>query len=223
VIKLIIFDWDDVFTLGSKEGYFRCYHEALRELGVALDPVEERKRILEKWSIPPPDVVAYLLKERPGLVESGKEAVNRHLFGETFTSALNYVNGANEFLLRLRRNYILSIATGLHPGVLREHVMPRFGVPQVFSDIISTYDVEPGKRKPHPYIAQEILRRHKVGPEEAILVGDARGDVQMAYAASVTPVVVLTGHLTRKEAESLGVKHIIEDVTHLENVLHELE
>ena len=48
-IKLIIFDWDDVFTLGSKEGYYACYHQALEGVGVQLKPEKERKRILTKW------------------------------------------------------------------------------------------------------------------------------------------------------------------------------
>ena len=51
-IKLLIFDWDDVFTLGSKEGYFACYHETLIGLGVNLNAKEERKRILKKWGQP---------------------------------------------------------------------------------------------------------------------------------------------------------------------------
>jgi len=33
------------------------------------------------------------------------------------------------------------------------------------------------------------------------------------------PVVVLTGHLSRDEAEKLGVKYIISDVSKLEDVL----
>jgi hypothetical protein len=33
---------------------------------------------------------------------------------------------------------------------------------------------------------------------------------------------VLTGHLSRKEAEEMGVKYIIPDVTHLEKVMEEM-
>lgn len=38
MIKLIIFDWDDVFTLGSKEGYVYWLHETLVKLNIHLDP-----------------------------------------------------------------------------------------------------------------------------------------------------------------------------------------
>ena len=50
-------------------------------------------------------------------------------------------------------------------------------------------------------------------------VGDAENDVLMAKGADVTPIVVLTGHLTKEQAENLGVKFIIPDITRLEDVL----
>ena len=91
--------------------------------------------------------------------------------------------------------------------------MPKFEVPDVFSTIISSYDVSnPELQKPHPHIANTILEKHWVSPEEAILVGDARGDVAMARAAWVTPVVVLTGYLSQEEAENLEVEYILRDV-----------
>ena len=65
MIKLIIFDWDDVFTLGSKEGYFACYHKAINGVGVHLSPEEEHKRILAKWSRTFREELKELLKEHP--------------------------------------------------------------------------------------------------------------------------------------------------------------
>lgn len=73
--------------------------------------------------------------------------------------------------------------------------------------------------KPHPFILQKIMQTQGVKPSETIFVGDAQSDMQMAWNAKVEPVAVLTGHLSRQEAEYLGVKFIIEDVTKLEPVL----
>ena len=101
--------------------------------------------------------------------------------------------------------------------------MPRFNIPQVFTHIISAYDIEdPKMQKPHPYSINRILEWQGIRPENAIMVGDARGDVVMARAAGVIPVVVLTGHLNREEAEDLDVEYIIPDVTKIEKVLYEL-
>lgn len=40
--------------------------------------------------------------------------------------------------------------------------------------------------------------------------------------ANVIPIVVLNGHLNQKEAEELGVEHIIENVTELGPILHQI-
>jgi phosphoglycolate phosphatase-like HAD superfamily hydrolase len=63
------------------------------------------------------------------------------------------------------------------------------------------------------------MRRTGIGKDETIMVGDAKNDVLMAQSAGIKPVVVLTGHLNRNQAEDLGVKYIIEDVTKIEKVL----
>ncbi len=222
-IKLIIFDWDDVFTLGSKEGYFKCYHETLSELGIKLEPEEEKKRILAKWGRPHQEELKELLKEHPDLWEKSFKIYEEKLFGDAFIDCLSLVPGSNELLKRLKKEYILCVATGIHPKILKERVIPKFGVPEVFSQIISAYDIDdPEKAKPHPYVAQQILGKQKIEPGQAILVGDAEHDVLMARAAGIEPVVVLTGHLSGEEAKALGVKYIIEDVTRLEDVLKSL-
>jgi len=218
--KLIVFDWDDVFTLGSKEGYIRCLHETLAALGVQLDAAEEHRRILSTWSQPHRAELQNLLREHPQLVNAACEIYEDKFFGDTFVDSLRYVEGANELLLRLKDKYKLAIATGAHPVVLRERVMPRFNVPDVFDQIISGYDIDdPRKQKPHPYMLEEILSAQHVASDEAILVGDAKSDVQMARNAKVEPVVVLTGHLSKCEAEQLAVKHVIDTVAELEAVL----
>lgn len=66
---------------------------------------------------------------------------------------------------------------------------------------------------------EKILATQNVKPNEAVFVGDARGDVAMARAANIEPIIVLTGHLGKSEARALGIKQIIDDVTKLEDVL----
>lgn len=225
MLKLIAFDWDDVFTLGSTKGYMECYHQALVEVGVYLEPEEERRRIVERWSTPHREKFkTYILKENPELLDKACEAYERNLYGGTFVGAISIINGTNELLERLHKNYKLSIATGMDPKLLKETIMPKFKIPLVFSKIISAYEVEDaGKHKPHPHMLEELMKSQKAKPSETIFVGDARDDVLMARAAHVEPVVVLTGHLNRKEAEKLGVNYIIGDVTKLEKVLAELK
>lgn len=223
MIKLIIFDWDDVFTLGSKEGYFACYHKALEDVNVHLSPEEEYKRILAKWSKTSREELKELLKEHPELVDKACEAYDKEYWGETFVTALSILPGTIELLERLNNKYILAVATGARRKMIQELVMPQFKIPNVFSQIITSHDFDnPEMMKPHPHMLEVIMKQQNVTPDETIFVGDAKTDVQMAYAAHVTPIVVLSGHLSKEEAEKLGVTYIISDVTKLETVLAKL-
>ena len=220
MIKLIIFDWDDVFTLGSTSGYMACYHKALGGVGVRLSKQEEKRRIFLKWGKTHREEFRWLLKEHPALIDRACNIYEEHLFGETFLSRLSIFPGVIPLLHRLKKRYMLCIATGMHPGLLKRRIMPHFGIPNVFSTIISSYDIkDPKKQKPDPYMIQKILKIHKVRPFEAVMVGDAMADVEMARAAGVVPIVVLTGHLTKQDAITLKVEHMIDDVTGLEEML----
>src|SRR5579871_4484897 len=142
LIKLIIFDWDDVITLGSKEGYFACYDKALQTVGVTLPPEEKHKRILAKWGKSFQVELEELLKEHPELIDKAVKAYDKAYWGDTFVSKLKVLPGINEFLNRLHKKYLLAVATGNRHGMLEKHIFPRFNFPDVFSQIISSHDIE---------------------------------------------------------------------------------
>lgn len=98
--------------------------------------------------------------------------------------------------------------------------MPKFNIPHVFKEIVSVYTLpDPKYAKPHPKSAELILTKLGYSAEQAVVIGDAANDVKMAQAAGIQPVVVLTGHLTRHQAEELGVEDIIENVLNIESAL----
>jgi HAD superfamily hydrolase (TIGR01549 family) len=223
LVKLIIFDWDDVFTLGSKEGYFACYDRAFEAVGFRLPHNVERKRILANWGKPFREVFKVLLKEHPKLIDKAYEAYDKAYWADTFVKELKVLPGTIDLLNRMHQKYILAIATGNRYEMLHEHIFPRFNFPDVFSQIVSSHDIEnPEMTKPHPHMLEIIMKKQQVKAEETIFVGDAWSDVQMALNAHVTPVVVLTGHLSKQKAEKLGVSYIIPDVRDLETVLDKL-
>ena len=223
MVQLIVFDWDDVFTLGSTQGYYACYHEALVGVGVALDPEEEIKRIKAKWGSGHAAQLRYILREQPEKVSKAIERYEEHFFGSTFTDCLQAVPGSQELVRDLAKEYKLAVATGGHPKILKERVLPRFNFPDVFSQIVTIYDIDDiSHAKPHPYMLNNILETQNVSPQNAVFVGDAKNDVLMARSAGVKPIVVLTGQLSRTQAEDLQVKHIIDDVTKLRVLLSRL-
>ncbi len=219
MLKLIIFDWDDVITTGAKNGYYACYQKALEADGISLDPNEFDARLKRKWGQPYREEIKELLKEYPHLVEKACDTYQKHKFGNTFIDSLRPIPGVNTLFTQLKKTYILAVATANQPKMLSK-IITKFNIPDVFSQIVTAYDPEipPHKTKPDPLMLQIILQNHNIQPDEAIYVGDASNDVQMAKNAGVAPVVVLTGHLSQQEAKELGVEWILPDVTHLPEI-----
>lgn len=210
--KLVVFDWDDVVTLGSKEGYYACYRETLNALGIVLPEDELHKRIQRRWGQPYQEELRELLLERPDLLNQANKLFEEKFWGDVFVRELREVAGANELLTYLSSKYTLAVATGNHPDMLKKKIFPRFNIPDVFAQIVTAYDVPPEKTKPDPYMLEQIMKKQQCTPSETIYIGDAENDAKMAQNALVEPIVVLTGHLNRREAEQLGVKQILPDI-----------
>ncbi|MEK7156865.1 MAG: HAD family hydrolase [Patescibacteria group bacterium] len=223
MLKLIVFDWDDVFTHGASQGYYACYKAATDFVLPGIDPNTAKIVAKELWGRPARQTIARILGERSELVENAHEQYEKCLFSGTFLDKLSLVSGSVEVLRRIHTRYKIAIATGIHPILLKKHVMPKFNVPEeLFCQIASTYDLPDLSRgKPHPDLLESILKVQNVDPNEAVMVGDAEVDIQMARAAGVRPVVVLTGHLDEQQAKALGVKEILPSVAELESVLDE--
>lgn len=225
MIKLIVFDWDDVFTQGSIEGYYKCYHEALVGVGVNLPPEIEKARIVEKWGAGHAKQLEYLLEDHPELIPKAIELYQRHSSGDTFVDCLNILPGSQKFLEELAKNYKLAIATGAQPKILKDRLMPKFGIdPSLFTQIVTIYDIDDiVHAKPHPFMLNKIMETQGVLQRETVMVGDAANDMLMARNAGVEPIAVLTGHLSLEQAEELEIKHIIDKVTDLESELNKIE
>lgn len=224
MIKLIVFDWDDVFTLGATKGYYACYHQALVQCGVYLSSFEEQKRIKAKWGKTVREELAELLKEHSNLLNQAEKNYEKILMGNTFIDHLTIIEGSKKLIADLSKKYLLAIASGINPKLLKEKIFKKFSIPNVFCEILTIYDLDnPRFAKPHPFMLQEIMKRQNVLPSEIVFIGDSKGDVDMAQAAGVTPVVVLTGHLNKLEAKKLGVKYIIEKVTDLKTILKKIK
>ncbi|MEK6947780.1 MAG: HAD family hydrolase [Nanoarchaeota archaeon] len=218
MVKLIIFDWDDVFTKGSIKGYFNCYEKTLNSLGKTFG-IKEKDIVLKNWGKQSKIVFSELLEDTSEKIEYAIKIYESDLLTDTFLSCINIIEGSKELIIRLNKEYKLAIATGINPIVL-QRIFLKFNFPNLFSQIVSVYDI--GKGKPDPYMLNLILKTQNIKKEEAIIVGDATNDMIMGQNAGILSVAVLTGHLNKKQAEELGIKYIIENVTQLESVLEKL-
>ncbi|MBI2074516.1 MAG: HAD family hydrolase [Candidatus Levybacteria bacterium] len=219
MVKLVIFDFDGVIITGSNEGYFRCYHKTLETVGVSLDPSEERKRILQIWGKGYKYQLQLLLKEHPEILPKAVKIYEKYYWSPLFSINIKLIKGAKGVLTRLSKLYTLVIGAGMRRKRL-EILTKQFKLEKYFKIIISNSDIEnPDNKKPSPYMLNMIVDRYRVHKNEAIYVTDAKSDVEMALKAGITPVIVLTGHLSKDEAKKLKIKYIIPDIAHLPKLL----
>jgi HAD superfamily hydrolase (TIGR01509 family) len=190
---------------------------------MSLAREKEEMVIHELWGRPHREVLVALLGERGGVLEEAVRLYNEHLLGGTFLNCLRLVPGSIEVLNQLKDDYILTIASAGNPEVLKEKVIPHFGIPDVFRQILTSRELsDPTRGKPHADLALEIMQAQGVEPGETLVVGDGASDVLMAQSAGVLPVVVLTGQLTKEKAQELGVECIIPDIAELPTILQGL-
>ena len=87
-----------------------------------------------------------------------------------------------------------------------------------FSTIIGG-DRMPAK-KPDPGGLLHILRQHEMRPEEALMIGDSRVDIETGKRAGVKTCGVTYGHAGRESLESAQPDWIIDDLAELKQLIH---
>lgn len=104
--------------------------------------MRKNTRIKAKWGAGYRAQFEYLLKERPELLDKAVEIYRDNFFGETFVDCLTVISGAQELLKRLAKMYTLTIATGAHPKIITDRLFPKFGIPDVFAQVLTIYDID---------------------------------------------------------------------------------
>jgi phosphoglycolate phosphatase-like HAD superfamily hydrolase len=215
MLKHVVFDCDGVLWQGTNEGYVKCYHRAALEAGIDLDYALAKQRILAHWGTSTQHEIVGMIPEHPRLVAEVADRYRRLVHSDLFLSTAEIVPGVRETLSGLSRHYGLSAITGMDADNLAI-LMDRFDLRTWFRHMISTGEIsDPTKQKDTGYHLRQILDMESIAPHEALCVGDAPVDVQMAREQDVPVVVVLTGHLDRRQASDLGVEDILDTVADL--------
>jgi HAD superfamily hydrolase (TIGR01549 family) len=90
-------------------------------------------------------------------------------------------------LRRLGGEYRLGLVSNFDHGPTAHEILDREGIASLFEVTLISADF--GRRKPHPAIFEEALRRFAVDPPAALFIGDTIGeDVSGARAAAVDVV-----------------------------------
>jgi putative hydrolase of the HAD superfamily len=143
-------------------------------------PIEERYR----------RALARLGCEGPQAAATAAQLAQLQLEAQAANTELPAEHGA--LLRELSRTRRLALVSNFDHGPTAHAILAHHGLGDVFSTVVVSIDV--GRRKPHPEIFLEAVRRLGVAPSEALMVGDSLGDdVAGAHAAGLDSAWVSWG------------------------------
>jgi HAD superfamily hydrolase (TIGR01549 family) len=171
-LKAVLFDFDGTL-LDSFSAHFEAYKVTLAHFDMEVTPELYKQTFSPNW---------YAMYEAMGVPEEKYAQADRIWLAEARKHNAKLFPQAAPLLESLRGQYILGLVTsGSRDRVLRD--LDATGIGDAFQVIITGDDVS--KPKPDPEGLLIALDRLALPPEQALFVGDAREDCQMAQAAGV--------------------------------------
>jgi len=213
-MKLIIWDFDG--TLADTRPIIEAgMDHTLRVLGLELDP-GLRERWLECVGLPVEEGIRRTfgtlgLEVAPVLqaYRSFGHAEHEHMIKE--------FDGITALLETLRaRGIALAIASSKRGEALRRQ-LKALGWEGLFDPIITPDEVVHGK--PDPESLRLCLAAHGLEPGDAVMVGDAPFDLDMAQRAGVPSVAVGHGFSSQEAMAAFGPRAFAPDVAALRDIL----
>ena len=177
----VIFDLDGVLVDSfdvMREAFTIAYAEVV---GAGEPPFEEYNRHLGRYF---PDIMRIM-----GLPPEMQEPFVRESY--RLADRVTVFPGVRELLLSLRaRGLRLTVATG-KSGPRARSLLDRLDLLPLFEFVTGSDEV--ARAKPAPDIVLDALDRLGVGPDEAMMVGDAVTDMVSAQGAGVRAVAAVWG------------------------------
>lgn len=188
MIRAVILDIDGTL-IDSNRAHARAFIDAAEELGVTAPSLEEVLRMIgmggdrlipRAFGFEQDDPIGQRLEELKG-----------NIFRARYLQELEPTRGARALLERLRADgYTLVVATSASPDDVG-HLLERAGVADLVEGATSADEVE--ESKPAPDVVEAALEEARVGPDEAVMLGDTPYDVESARRAGVSILAVRTG------------------------------
>jgi len=177
--KAILFDLDGTL-LDSFSLHYSAYELTFARFGIAMQKDLFLSTYSPNW---------YRTYEAFGLAETHWESANNLWLEAAEKHKAELFPGVIEMLDDLSKRYILGIVTsGSKSRVLRD--IDRLDVHKYFSTLVTGDDI--AKPKPDPQGLNQALDQLSIAPADAIYVGDAHADFEMASAADVRFVGVMS-------------------------------
>jgi phosphoglycolate phosphatase len=211
-IKVVIFDWDGTLV-DSVEHIAESLHQAATDLGY---PQLEREAYRDIIGL---GMVEALHKLYPGISHEEmtriREGYSAYFFKKV-TTPQNVFAGMADVVADLRAaGRGCSVATGksrrgLEGALVSSGLGPHFD---------TTRCADETRSKPDPRMLSEILEFYSIRPEQAVMIGDTRYDLEMAQRIGMPSIGVEWGVHQRDVLQHYDPHAIVDTVADLRGVL----
>ena len=205
--RAVLFDWDGTLV-DTAEASFRCYVRMFGELGIPFDRETYARTYSPNW---------YLTFRALGVPEERWAHADSRWLAHFACEDVALVDGARELLHSLTAR---GLATGIVTSGGRERVsveLERHGLREQLHECVFGDDIE--RKKPHPEALELCLERLRMGPSEAVYVGDSPEDIAMARAAGVFSIAVPGSYPNRDALLAAGPDRVAESLLEIRELV----
>ncbi len=201
--KAVLFDLDGTIN-DSGPGIMNSVRHALRKMGYECPPDTE----LRKYVGPS---LMYSFTNYAGMNEIEAEMAVElyrecYLAGECYN--LTIYSGIREVFGRLHTAGISCAVVTSKPQNMAKKILEHFDLAKCFDAIVGPDPDDPSSRK--VFLIRRAMEELGLGPDEVVMVGDTRFDIQGAKEAGCDSIGVTYGYGTRQELEENGADHIVD-------------
>ncbi len=203
-----IFDWDGVI-IDSAKLHEESWRRLARELGRNVTAESFRRGFgrksaqiiaeIHRWATAPEEIVS---------LTNRKEALYREIVA---TSQIVPLPGVTAWLARLRAARVPCAVASSTQLLNIEAVLPRIGLGNAFSAIVSAEDV--GRGKPDPEVFVTAAERLGMATQSCVVFEDAQVGLAAAHAAGMRVVAVATTHAPGELAAADLVVRQLDELT----------
>lgn len=140
-------------------------------------------------------------------------------FYQESTQRLHRLRGVRELLAAIRERGLRIVLASSAPQEELDILLKVLDIDDLIDETTTSSDVETAK--PEPDVIETALERAGVDASEAVMVGDARWDVEAAARAGVDTIGLLTGGRSETELRDAGAVAVFRDLTDLREHLAE--
>ncbi len=216
MIKVIIFDFDGVLV-DSNEAWIGIFNKASKAAGVRRSFTYEDirphygKPYIEVFRSAHPK-----FRESDNVLDLMYANFMDLANSDDFTDSFRPISGIKGVLGKLSKKCRLAVGSGNSNRILNRF-LKKLGLRKYFDFVVGGDQVKRGK--PNPDMLLKIMNHFNVSPDEAVYVGDSMSDIIAAKRAKMKSVAVLTGALSREQAEELRPDFILDNATQVQEVL----